>query len=56
MVYRNHPQILDVLEDSIRIVFHGIDEHLCRKVCSEAAENRIRFCVQKNGEHIENKL
>ena len=56
MVYRSHPQTLDELEDSIRTPFHGRDERLCRKVCSEAVKNRIRLCVQENGEYIENKL
>ena len=56
MVYRSHPQTLDKLEDSICIAFHGIDERLCRKVCSETVENRIRLCLQENDDHIENKL
>ena len=55
VIYRSHPQTLDKLEDSICTAFHGIDERLCRKVCSEAVENRIRLCVLENGEHFENK-
>lgn len=56
IVYRSHPQTLDELEDCIRTVFRDIDELLCRKVCSEAVQNRIRLCVQENGQHIEHKL
>ena len=53
---KSHPQTLNELEDSICTAFCGIDERLCRKVCSEAVEKRIRLCVEEDGEHIENKL
>ena len=55
-VNKSHPQTVNELEDSIRTAFRGIDERLCRKVCSEAVKKRIRLCVQEDGEHIENKL
>ena len=56
IVNKSHPQTLNELEDSIHTVFHGIDEHLCRKVCSKAVEKRIQLCVQEDNEYIENKL
>lgn len=56
IVYKSHPQSLGELEDSIRTAFSGLNGRLCRKVCTEAVERRIRLCVQENGEHIENKL
>ena len=56
MVYKSHSQTLDEWEDSIRTDFHGIDERFCRKVCSEAVENRIRLCVLENDAHIKNKF